>query len=343
MSKRMSRREMRQAGLLKPKPAPGPDVESVEDDGATPEPSSSTPDGVDETQLDENNAGEEAFPSEEASTSELDAVAEDQDLEASEQASEPAEHDATEPVAESDESDSGAAQGVADESEGISERSDEGSAEEGVVDNGTGDSLSDDAVESADQDGDSSADDSGDSAHADGIESEDIEATAQHDVLGRTGGVDESDDGVDEAEVPERTSVFDRFSAAESRSADGAEEDDAPASPFAPVATEQADGDSTSALTGDDVSAEHQDEDFAGALRAKLKDKPPVQEAETSPVVQVEDEEEEVPTSKWKTILLFLILIVVGFGVGILLGSLLFSGGGSSALALTSYYYPGAL
>lgn len=135
---------------------------------------------------------------------------------------------------------------------------------------------------------------------------------------------------------PERTSVFDRFSTSnetESRAVVGVEQ------PTESVEqpterTERAEL-AEPAVTQDD---EGSDEDYAGALRARLKSQPPVQDG-----LADEDVDEPEP-SRWKTILLFLILIIVGFGVGIFLGSLIFAGGDSaSAPHLTDYIYPGAL
>lgn len=94
----------------------------------------------------------------------------------------------------------------------------------------------------------------------------------------------------------------------------------------------------------DEADEDETEQDFAGALRAELKSRPPV-DSTTSARSAEAVEEEEAPTSRWKTIVLFLLLIVVGFGVGILLGSLIFSGGGSSASALATSltFYPGVL
>lgn len=96
----------------------------------------------------------------------------------------------------------------------------------------------------------------------------------------------------------------------------------------------------------DEADEDETEHDFAGALRAELKSRPPV-ETESSARSADAAEEEEAPASRWKTIVLFLLLIVVGFGVGILLGSLIFSGGGASASALavpaSLTFYPGVL
>lgn len=137
------------------------------------------------------------------------------------------------------------------------------------------------------------------------------------------------DDGSPSQASPERTSVFDRFSTSndtESRAVVGVEQpiESAERAELAEPAVPQ--------------DGEAGDEDYAGALRARLKSKPPVQDG------LVDDDVDEPEPSRWKTILLFLILIIVGFGVGIFLGSLVFAGGDSASVPhLTDYLYPGAL
>ena len=156
-------------------------------------------------------------------------------------------------------------------------------------------------------------------------------------------GAESAEEGqADESPVsqasPERTSVFDRFASNDDASpaSDSADTDEAVATPA--VKPEDADGPS---FESDD------DDDFAGALRAKLKSTPPAETADDS---EVDDRDYAESPSRWKTAVLFLLLIIVGFGVGILLGSLIFSNGSAEAAAhstiLTthlSHYYPGAL
>ncbi|WP_182354011.1 hypothetical protein [Flaviflexus huanghaiensis] len=127
---------------------------------------------------------------------------------------------------------------------------------------------------------------------------------------------------------PERTSVFDRFSTSDrtddSRTVPRVEDESTePADVVAPLPP---------------LETDDSDEDYAGALRARLKSEPPALDDST------DEEDDEPEPSRWKTILLFLILIVVGFGVGIFLGSLIFAGGeAGSAPYTTEYFYPGAL
>lgn len=134
--------------------------------------------------------------------------------------------------------------------------------------------------------------------------------------------------GDDEPQAaPERTSVFDRF----------AQDSDQPESDR-PSPVLARDDEFASAL---DEDAAVEESDFADALRAKLKAKPPTDEDDDT-AESIDDE--FVEPSRWKTIVLFLLLIIVGFGVGILLGSLIFSGGDSAAAASAAiHHYPGAL
>lgn len=142
-----------------------------------------------------------------------------------------------------------------------------------------------------------------------------------------------------EENPPGRTSVFDRFSSSSEPAAEKSPADSGGATD--PTSSAQTPDESFARAVHDELSSDEDDEDYAGALRAKLKSKPPAEDRADEPAPDADVSEEP---SRWKTIALFLLLIVVGFGVGILLGSLIFTGGdSSSAPALADYFYPGAL
>lgn len=153
----------------------------------------------------------------------------------------------------------------------------------------------------------------------------------------------QADDSPVSQAAPERTSVFDRFANGDENDAPS---DDGPDSSgneaFAKPVVKPEDTD------GDDLASD--DEDFAGALRAKLKSTPPGESSRDESTPDVADSDYPEAPSRWKTAVLFLLLIIVGFGVGILLGSLIFTSGaaeaGTQPVSLTSHlshYYPGAL
>lgn len=286
MSQRMSRREMRKAGLLKPRPATDPEKAQDED------PDSGADDGTQQmatvfTPEDSVSAAEPATPSTPADAAEV----------------------------------------PADETE-LSEESGAGSTGESV------ESLADEQPAMSDE-----------PVRAEDAQLAHVSETFNDREADRPRDADSGDiDKTPGSDVaPERTSVFDRFSNDEDRdsSSDDAVKESAET---ATVGNETVKSDSLSAET--DETTENDDDDFAGALRAKLQSTPP---AESSPsATDVADDGHEGQPSRWKTAIIFVILIVVGFGVGIGLGSLIFSSGADPSVAPPvlspfSIYNPGAL
>jgi len=214
---------------------------------------------------------------------------------------------------------------TAAESEELSETTDIGTQEMSAVSPAAPEGSSETHDVSADERGDVSAE-----------ERDDLDVTpAPSDTDSTAGLAGEGDDVSDDStpseatDTPERTSVFDRFSAADGD--DPVPADDEPVDPVIPAP----------AVKPEDVEGEDEkNDDYAGALRARLKAAPPADEQ--SDVVDSDDIDSP---SRWKTLVLFLLLIIVGFGVGILIGSVIFSGGSQSAAAdaLTMYNNPGAL
>lgn len=368
MSKRMSRREKREAGLLKPKPAPElpedaefrpsgggdhlrPEDRDTRDDGGpaipedeliTPPSPTSAPEAAEPgADVDDDvDAGEPtaAWPAVSASSAGEADEAEIQ-AEAPHTASPAAPHeepaDVADPVATSAETveETEVADDGGDRGEPHPAVSDE--VEQPVEHEPAEDKLEDEPV--ADQPAgavEDSADTPAPSATSDEPEAMSAVA-ADHDgpwanVNAAGSGVTLDATGDEQSQAP----------SAQAPSAPSAEAEDLERpSVFDRFTSDE----ETDPSNREELATEEGDEDFAASLRQRLRDEPPVEDggyATEQIDVAAQPTESSSASSIVKNVLLFLILIVVGFGLGILIGTYLWGSNSEAVVDVAETMWP---